>query len=66
MSVSGSVGQGFDTRRVYPLGARRDGDVQLLIARLNINSMDIVLLVEIRPSDGYVKPSGPLGAYRQE
>ena len=26
----------------------------------------IVLLIEIRPSDGDVKPGGPLGAFREE
>ena len=26
----------------------------------------IVLLIEIRPSDGDIKPGGPLGAFREE
>ena len=59
---------------------RRGGDIQLLNTRLCIKGLDlipnlsavhilrrhIVLLIAIRPSDGDVKPGGPLGAYRQE
>ena len=67
---------------IFNLGARRGGDVHFLIARVYITSQDkipnpsalyiymlrrhIVLLIVIRPSDGDVKPGGPLGAFRVE
>ena len=64
----------------FNLGARRGGDAHFLIARLCITSLDkipipsavcmlrrhIILLIAIRPSDGDVKPGGPLGAFREE
>ena len=47
MSASGSVGPGFDPGgvlnfhlKIVKLGARRGGDVQLLIARLYITGLD--------------------------
>ena len=60
--------------KIFNLGARRGGDVHFLIARLYIKVLDsipnpsavcmlrrhIVLLIAIRPSDGDVKPSGPV------
>ena len=63
--------------KIINLGTRRGGDVQFLIARLFITVLDeisnpsavsilrrhIVLLIAIRPSDGDVKPGGPLGAF---
>ena len=65
---------------IFNLGARRGGDVHFLIVRLYITVLDyipnpsavcmlrrhIVLLIAIRPSDGDVKPGGPLGAFREE
>ena len=50
------------------------GDVRFLIARLYIPNPSavymlrmhiIILLIAIRPSDGDVKPGGPLGVYRE-
>ena len=67
--------------KIFNLRARRDGDVHFLIARLYIKGLDyipnpsavypmlrrhIVLLIAIRPSDGDIKPDGPLGAFREE
>ena len=66
--------------KIFNLGARRGGDVHFLIARLYIIGLDwipnpsalrmlrrhILLLIAIRPSDGDVKPGGPLGAFREE
>ena len=56
--------------KIFNLEARRGGDVHFLIARLYITvymlRMHKVLLIEIRPSDGDVKPGGPLGAFREE
>ena len=66
--------------KIFNLGARRGGDVHFLIARLHVTGLDkitnpsavymlrrhIVLLIVIRPSDGHVKPSGPLGVFREE
>ena len=66
--------------KIFNLGARRGGDVHSLITRLYITGLDlipnpsavcmlrrhIVLLIVIRPSDGDVKPGGPLGALREE
>ena len=60
--------------KIFNLGARRDGDVHFLIARLCITNPSavcmlrrhIVLLIAIRPSDGDVKFGGPLGAFREE
>ena len=68
MSASGSAGPGFDPSRVakiFNLGARRGGDVHFLIAVYMLRRY-IVLLIAIRPSDGDVKPGGPLGAFREE
>ena len=66
--------------KIFNLGARKGGDVHFLIAILYITVLDfipnpsavymlrrhIVLLIAIRPSDGDVKPGGPLGAFREE
>ena len=66
--------------KIFNLGARRGGDVHFLIARLYITGLDlipnpstvfmlkkhIVLLIAICPSDGDVKPGGPLGAFQEE
>ena len=60
--------------KIFNLGARRGGDVHFLIARLYITDPSavymlrrhIILLIAIRPSDGDVKPGGPLGAFRGE
>ena len=66
--------------KIFNLGARRGGDVHFIIARLYITCLDsspnpsavcmlrrhIVLLIAIRPSDGDVKPGGPLGPFREE
>ena len=66
--------------KIFNLGARKGGDVHFLIARLYITGLDIipnpsavcmlrrhiVLLIAIHPSDGDVKPGGPLGAFREE
>ena len=55
--------------KFFNLGARRGGDVHFLIARLYISmyvEKDIILLIAIRPSDGDVKPGGPLGTFREE
>ena len=52
--------------KIFSLGARRGGDVHFLIARLYITRRHIVLFIAIRPSDGDVKPGGPLGAFREE
>ena len=56
---------------IFNLGARKGGDVYFLISRLYPSALRmlrrrIVLLIEIRPSDGDVKPGGPLGAFREE
>ena len=65
---------------IFNLGAKWGGDVPFLIARLYITCLDsipnpsavcmlrrhIVLLIAIRRSDGEVKPSGLLGAFRDE
>ena len=63
--------------KIFNHGARRGGDVHCLIARLYITAWikfqtlphmrrHIVLLIALRPSDGDVKPVGPLGAFREE
>ena len=65
--------------KIFNLGARRGGDVRFLIARLYIIGLDIpnpsaacmlrrhiALLIAVRPSDGDVKPGGPLGAFQEE
>ena len=66
--------------KIFNHGARRGGDVHFLIARLYIVGlyskpfpsklymlrMHIIFLKAIRPSDGDVKPSGPLGVFREE
>ena len=39
-AASASVGPGFDIRRGQKLTARMGGDIQLLIARLNIKDLD--------------------------
>ena len=63
--------------KIFNLGARRDGDVHFLIARLYIIVLNeipnpsavcmlrrhIILLIAIRPSYGDVKPGGLLGAF---
>ena len=65
--------------KIFNLGARRGGDVHFVIARLYITGMDyipnptavcmlrrqIVLLILIRPSDGDVKPGGPLMLFKK-
>ena len=65
---------------IFNFRARRGGDVHFLIARLYITGLDyipnpsavcmlrrhIVLLIAIRPSDGDIKPGGPLCAFREE
>ena len=66
--------------KIFNLGARSGVDVHFLIAILYITDLDsipdpsavymlrrhIVLLIAIRPSDGDVKPGGPLGAFQEE
>ena len=66
--------------KIFNLGARRDGDVHFLIARLYITGLDstpnpstvcmlrrhIVPLIAICLLDGDVKPGGPLGVSREE
>ena len=66
--------------KILNLGARRGGDVHFINARLYTTGLDkipnssavyklrrhIILLIAIRPSDGDVKPGGPLGAFRDE
>ena len=64
--------------KIFNLRARRGGDVHFLIARLYITGLDWIpnpsavrmlrrhMLIAIRPSDGDVKPDGPLGTFREE
>ena len=66
--------------KILNLGARRGGDVHCLIARCTSQAWikfqtlpqyymlrsHVVLLIAIRPSDGDVKPGGPLAAFREE
>ena len=47
--------------KIFNLGARRGGDVHFIIARLYPSA--VCMLIVIRPSDGDVKPGGPLGAF---
>ena len=51
--------------KIFNLGARRSGDVHFLIAVYMLRR-HIILLIAILPSDGDVKPGGPLGAFREE
>ena len=51
--------------KIFNLGTRKGGDVHFLIAVCMLRR-HIVLLIAIRPSDGDVKPGGPLGAFREE
>ena len=70
MYASGSAGH----LKIFNLGARRGGDVHFLHHRPGLNSKPFRSIyvekaysrptVDSDPSDGDVKPGGPLGAYR--